>query len=145
MSKKDVFSIRQRAEIYCGLNIVIVPIVLGVTSVLQFHWHWMEGIILAAVGSIIVTIVNGQKYRLVAEQQIVSFLRAVVIDSICLIAAFVISWVYFFGPYLFSKETFPAEEIILPFPVWIVCIPLILPLLLTNKKIRNTMRKRKKQ
>lgn len=140
MKSYNVFSFKQRIKIFCGLNILITPIVLAFTSILQFHWHWIKAIILIAAGSVIVTIVNYRKYHLVAEQQIVTFQRAVVIDSLCLIIAFVISWVYLFGPYLFSKESFLAETVILPFPIWIICIPLALPFILTNKKILKDLK-----
>ena len=142
-----VLNQKQVLGIYCGINVLITGIILGLISIAQARWDWRYGMLFVIFGSVLVFLINVKKYRLIKDSPTVSFFRSVVIDSICLVLAFIGLWIGLFVPYPFSIEEFlqPSDEIVFPFGFWIIGALLTIPLICTNKIIMKEANRREQE
>ena len=135
-----VFSRWQKLNIFCGLNILITPSVVGLISAAKAFWNWRVGLIVALVGSVLIVVFNKKKYTLVENRQVTTFRRAVVIDSLLVVLWFAFEWVFRFvltlEPISWASFLHQENEIILT-PVTIIGALSVVPMLITNKKILN--------
>ena len=74
---------------------------------------------------------------MIQNLKISSFLRIVIIDSVCISLYFIVSWIDIFVPYSFSIEEFlhhSNNTVVLPVG-GLIGLFLLIPLISTNKKI----------
>ena len=133
----SLFSKKQKLDIYSAGNVVLCAFVMGAIGASEMFWNWAVGIIITAIGIMIVFRTNIKKFRLIENEKIVTFRRAVIIDGLFLAVAFIFVWAFVFVPDPFTWEEFfnPKPGYMFPFGAGIIGAFLTIPTILTNKKI----------
>lgn len=133
------FSTKQKLDIYSAGNVVLSALVMGTLGVAKMYWNWIIGIIIIAIGISVVFRINIKKYELIKNENVVTFRRAVIIDGLFLAAAFIFIWAFLFVPDPFTWEEFLNSKPGYGFPIvaYIIGSFLLIPTILTNKKIEK--------
>ena len=126
----DLFNKKQKIEICCGLDIIIPALSMGATSITHFWHQCFLGLIFTYAGIILIFVINTKKYTLAKQSNILTFKRAVIIDSLVTALGLAFLWTY-----LYFGTPYSENEIVFPFGAWIIAALLTLPSLKTNKKI----------
>ena len=135
-----MFTQKEKLNIYCGLNVLITGLLLGIMPISRVLLGLSGGILILVLGTTIVFLINSKKYGIVKNLKIVTFTRAVIIDSICLTLYLIGCWCCVFVPFPFSIGEFlhPDRNVfVFPFYYAILGLVFVIPLIRTNKRILN--------
>ena len=135
------YSTSQKIHILCGLNILLLALHMGFACLFQFISRWDIGVYQTFLFTAINVIINVRKYKLSKSLCDIGKFRVIFIDSALVTVGVILLWINLFVPYPFTAEEFFARNngVILPFGAWIACVILLIPTVMTNKKITKSL------
>ena len=142
----------EKLTIYYAVS-TLISFLSGVLIQLPYIlWHknsngttvLLISVIIIILGLTFIPITNIKKYNFVKNERVISYKRAVVIDSMVISIALLILWVSLYVPIPFSWEEFlkPNNKVfIIPIGAYGLFILCLIPTLITNKRVINNARK----